>query len=85
MLTFLGGTGTVTGSRFLVESGESRVLVDCGLYQGLKDLRLRKPRRYRSVRGEEYVHGPPTVAVPGVIPFSDAGQPDLSRLLHARN
>ena len=41
MLTFLGGTGTVTGSRFLVESGESRILVDCGLYQGLKDLRLR--------------------------------------------
>lgn len=41
MITFLGGVGTVTGSRFLVESGASRILVDCGLYQGLKDLRLR--------------------------------------------
>ena len=38
-LTFLGGTGTVTGSRFLVEVGGSRVLVDCGLYQGVKELR----------------------------------------------
>lgn len=38
---FLGGAGTVTGSRFLVEAGGSRVLVDCGLYQGLKQLRLR--------------------------------------------
>jgi metallo-beta-lactamase family protein len=34
-LTFLGAVGTVTGSRFLVEAGESRVLVDAGLYQGL--------------------------------------------------
>jgi metallo-beta-lactamase family protein len=40
-LTFLGGTGTVTGSRFLVEAGGSRVLVDCGLYQGAKELRQR--------------------------------------------
>ena len=41
-LTFLGGTGTVTGSRFLVEVGGSRVLVDCGLYQGVKELRQRQ-------------------------------------------
>jgi metallo-beta-lactamase family protein len=40
-LQFLGGAGTVTGSRFLVESGGARVLVDCGLFQGTKDLRLR--------------------------------------------
>jgi metallo-beta-lactamase family protein len=40
-LRFLGGTRTVTGSRFLVESGDARVLVDCGLFQGLKDLRKR--------------------------------------------
>lgn len=40
-LTFLGGTGTVTGSRFLVEHEGHRVLVDCGLYQGLRDLRRR--------------------------------------------
>lgn len=41
VLRFLGATGTVTGSRFLVEGGGARVLVDCGLYQGLKKLRLR--------------------------------------------
>lgn len=40
-LTFLGGAGTVTGSRFLLEAGGSRVLVDVGLFQGLKDLRRR--------------------------------------------
>lgn len=40
-LTFLGGTGTVTGSRYLVEHAGARVLVDCGLFQGLKQLRLR--------------------------------------------
>lgn len=40
-LTFLGAAGTVTGSKYLVESGRGRVLVDCGLFQGVKDLRLR--------------------------------------------
>ena len=39
LLTFLGGVGTVTGSKFLVESDHARVLVDCGLFQGLADLR----------------------------------------------
>lgn len=34
-LTFLGAVDTVTGSRFLVEAGDVRVLVDAGLYQGL--------------------------------------------------
>lgn len=40
-VTFLGGAGTVTGSRFLVEAGDASVLVDCGLYQGPRDLRQR--------------------------------------------
>ncbi|MFZ5477861.1 MAG: MBL fold metallo-hydrolase [Myxococcota bacterium] len=40
-LTFLGAAGTVTGSKTLVEGGGRRVLVDCGLFQGLKELRLR--------------------------------------------
>lgn len=40
-LTFLGGTGTVTGSRYLVDGSRARVLVDCGLFQGLKALRQR--------------------------------------------
>ena len=43
-LTFLGAVGTVTGSKFLVESGGTRILVDCGLFQGLKQLRLRNWR-----------------------------------------
>jgi Cft2 family RNA processing exonuclease len=33
-LTFLGAAGTVTGSKFLLDSGRARVLVDCGLFQG---------------------------------------------------
>ena len=40
-LTFLGGTGTVTGSKYLLRAGKASVLVDCGLFQGLKALRLR--------------------------------------------
>ncbi len=38
-ITFWGAAETVTGSRFVVETGSSRVLVDCGLFQGLKRLR----------------------------------------------
>lgn len=41
VVQFLGGAGTVTGSRFLVDTPRARVLVDCGLFQGPKDLRLR--------------------------------------------
>jgi metallo-beta-lactamase family protein len=40
-LTFLGAAGTVTGSKFLVEAAGRRLLVDCGLFQGSKVLRLR--------------------------------------------
>jgi metallo-beta-lactamase family protein len=40
-IRFLGAAGTVTGSRHLVDTGESQVLLDCGLFQGLKDLRER--------------------------------------------
>ncbi len=38
-LTFLGAVETVTGSKFLLEAEGKRVLVDCGLFQGRKDLR----------------------------------------------
>ena len=41
-VSFLGATGTVTGSKYLVECrGGARVLVDCGLFQGQKNLRQR--------------------------------------------
>ncbi len=40
-LTFLGGAGAVTGSKFLVETPQARVLLDCGLFQGAPELRRR--------------------------------------------
>jgi metallo-beta-lactamase family protein len=40
-LAFLGAARTVTGSKYLLEHGGRRVLIDCGLFQGLKELRLR--------------------------------------------
>jgi metallo-beta-lactamase family protein len=40
-ITFLGGVGTVTGSKYLLEHEGRRVLVECGLFQGYKQLRLR--------------------------------------------
>ena len=40
-LRFLGATGTVTGSKYLVSAGSKKILVDCGLFQGYKQLRLR--------------------------------------------
>ncbi len=40
-IDFLGGTGTVTGSKYLLTHEGRRLLVDCGLFQGLKQLRLR--------------------------------------------
>src|SRR3546814_12089805 len=40
-LRFLGATGTVTGSRYLIEVDRRRILVDCGLLQGYKQLRER--------------------------------------------
>lgn len=40
-LTFLGAVETVTGSKYLLESGSQKILIDCGLFQGYKELRLR--------------------------------------------
>ncbi len=39
-IQFLGAARTVTGARFLVSTSRARVLVDCGLFQGIKELRL---------------------------------------------
>ncbi|MER5635528.1 MBL fold metallo-hydrolase [Kitasatospora sp. NPDC002227] len=44
LLTFLGGVGTVTGSKYLVETDHARVMVDCGLFQGPAELRRRNRR-----------------------------------------
>jgi len=40
-LQFLGATGTVTGSKYVIDVHGSRMIVDCGLFQGAKELRLR--------------------------------------------
>ena len=40
-LSFWGAAGTVTGSKYLVESRQARVLIDCGLFQGMRELRER--------------------------------------------
>ncbi|HXN07671.1 MAG TPA: MBL fold metallo-hydrolase [Nitrospiria bacterium] len=40
-ITFLGATGTVTGSKYLISDGKQKILVDCGLFQGFKQLRLK--------------------------------------------
>ncbi|WP_353810214.1 MBL fold metallo-hydrolase RNA specificity domain-containing protein [Agromyces sp. SYSU T00194] len=45
-LRFLGAADTVTGSRTLVEAGDARILVDCGLFQGYKVLRDRNRARF---------------------------------------
>jgi metallo-beta-lactamase family protein len=55
-LSILGGAGTVTGSKYLLNDGHHRILVDCGLFQGFKALRLKNwaqfpidPRNLNSV------------------------------------
>jgi len=45
-ISFLGGAGTVTGSKYLLENEGHRLLVDCGLFQGYKTLRLRNWARF---------------------------------------
>ena len=40
-IEFLGAAGSVSGSKFLVDTGNTKFLVDCGMFQGTKDLRKR--------------------------------------------
>lgn len=40
-ITFLGGALSVTGSKYLIEEGDEKILIDCGLFQGFKELRER--------------------------------------------
>lgn|GEM_PF-3387373 len=45
-LQFLGATGCVTGWRFVLKAGKDRMLIDCGLFQGTKELSLRNWARF---------------------------------------
>lgn len=45
-IRFLGAAETVTGSKYLLTDGEDKILVDCGLFQGLKELRLKNWDRF---------------------------------------
>ena len=60
-IEFLGAAGTVTGSKFPLETEGRKLLVDCGLYQGLKELRLRNwtrlPVQPASVDWAALTHG----------------------------
>jgi metallo-beta-lactamase family protein len=60
-LTFLGAAGVVSGSRYLVDAAGSRVLIDCGLFQGEKELREKNwdrfPVRPDSIDAVVLTHG----------------------------
>ncbi len=45
-IRFLGAAGTVTGSKYLLTNDNTNILVDCGLFQGLKELRLKNWDRF---------------------------------------
>jgi len=49
---FLGAAGTVTGSKFLLETPEINILIDCGLFQGIKTLRELNWQDYRFDPGQ---------------------------------
>ncbi len=53
-LTFLGGTETVTGSKFLLSVGERRLLIDCGMFQGEK--------KWRELNWEEFPVDPASIS-----------------------
>lgn len=59
-ISFLGATGTVTGSKYLLQGANTSILVDCGLFQGHKELRLRNwdqiPLNYKELDAVVITH-----------------------------
>lgn len=93
-LTFLGAAGTVTGSRYLLEAGGERLMVDCGLFQGQKELRLRNwadlPIEPRSIQSLVLTHAhlDHTGYIPRIVKqgfrgriFASAATAELARIL----
>lgn len=93
-LKFLGAAGTVTGSRYLVSHGNTRILVDCGLFQGVKSLRLRnwKPLSFPAAQIDAVVLTHAHLDHSGYLPrlinegftgpvFCTAGTRDLAKIL----
>ena len=85
-LRFFGAADTVTGSRYLLETGPTRVLVDCGLFQGLKVLRERNraslPRAARSIDAVVVTHA--HLDHTGYLPRPRARRLPRPHLRHAR-
>ena len=46
-LSFLGAAGTVTGSKYLLETGNTNILIDCGLFQGRRKEAFKRNREFR--------------------------------------
>lgn len=93
-IRFLGAAGTVTGSRYVLDHDGKRVLVDCGLFQGKKELRLRNwapmPIEAKSVDAVVLTHAhiDHTGGLPGLYHagyrgpvYSTSGTADLCGLL----
>ena len=86
-LTFLGAARTVTGSKYLLEHDGKRVLFDCGLFQGLKELRLRNWDAVPGAAGVDRRRGPDPRAPRSRRLAAAAGRAGLHgpRLLHRRH
>jgi metallo-beta-lactamase family protein len=51
-IQFFGAAGTVTGSRYLLTHENTRILIDCGLFQGVKNIRSRIGNRFLFIPGK---------------------------------
>lgn len=84
-ITFYGGVGTVTGSKYLLEHNGKKILVDCGLFQGLKELRERNWQDPQFIASEidaviiTHAHIDHTGWLPRLVKLGFTGQVTTSR------